>query len=573
MGAVGAAALPSQALTRQLSQRESPSGGGASEKALHERNIAGGAGRDSLFPQDGKDGLGQGAQHLEAAPVVHTGVLEAGGAEGAVGLEVLTLEVDGHDLVAVPAADFVPEAALRVHRGVLGADVVCQIADDPQVGAGDGVQHHPDGLGGVHGVVVDALHREEHALLLADGQDLAQAAKECFLRFPAADGGLLCHVGGLAAHAAGAESLCHRHLTQGLRHLGAALVLVRIAQLNVGALHGDGHAALPDGGIGGGHQLGGHVCIAFDALHGLGVGQLGAAEPCVPDGAEQFLHAATAKIVAPCADDEFRHPASSLRSAEQTLGKHPELLAPPVPVVGDVAAPDFEVAGEADFAQGVGQSLSVGEGIALIAALTHAEKQTVLLGLGQNIPVADAVLVQSGEGAAAEDEVVLCAAEEAAHIVEAGEAHCTRKGPGTAQAALDGLIGTGVHAHAPDEGLLFALGGVQLRDARGQLAGEVDEILLLHLGPAAGRRIAGQQALAVDAVGAEELDPALVQQTGRCVGHPVVLPVVEAAAPGGQCQHRHTAAAVDLELHLAVEHRAPLLIISAFHHENAPPVR
>ena len=78
-----------EALTRQLSQRESLSGGGASEKALHERKIAGGAGRDSLFPQDGKEGLGQGAQHLEAAPVVHTGVLEAGGLEGAVGLEAL----------------------------------------------------------------------------------------------------------------------------------------------------------------------------------------------------------------------------------------------------------------------------------------------------------------------------------------------------------------------------------------------------------------------------------------------------------------------------------------------------
>ena len=35
-------------------------------------------------------------------------------------------------------------------------------------------------------MVVDALHREEHTLLLADGQDLAQAAKQCFLRFPAA---------------------------------------------------------------------------------------------------------------------------------------------------------------------------------------------------------------------------------------------------------------------------------------------------------------------------------------------------------------------------------------------------
>ena len=84
-------------------------------------------------------------------------------------------------------------------------------------------------------MVVDTLHREEHTLLLADGQDLAQAAKQCFLRFPAADGGLLCHVGGLAAHAAGPESFCHRHLAQGFRYLSAALVLVRIAQLNVGA--------------------------------------------------------------------------------------------------------------------------------------------------------------------------------------------------------------------------------------------------------------------------------------------------------------------------------------------------
>ena len=89
--------------------------GGASEKALHERNIAGGAGRDSLLPQDGEDGLGQGAQHLEAAFVVHAGILEAGGVEGAVGLKVLALEVDGRDLIAVPAADLVSDAALGVH--------------------------------------------------------------------------------------------------------------------------------------------------------------------------------------------------------------------------------------------------------------------------------------------------------------------------------------------------------------------------------------------------------------------------------------------------------------------------
>ena len=547
--------------------------GGASEKALHERNIAGGAGRDSLLPQDGEDGLGQGAQHLEAAFVVHAGILEAGGVEGAVGLKVLALEVDGHDLIAVPAADLVPDAALGVHRGVLGADVIRKVADDPEVGAGDGVQHHPDGLGGIHGMVIDALHREEHALLFADGDDLAEAAKQGLLRLFAAHGGLLCHIGGLAAHAAGPESLCHRHLTQGLRHLGAALVLVCIAQLDVGAVYGDGHAALLDGGVGGVHQRRGHVCIALDPLHGLGVGQLGAAKACVSDGAEQRFHAVTAKIMASCADDKFRHPASSLRSAEQTLGKHPELLAPPVPVVGDVAAPDFEVAGQAGLLQGVGQSLRVGEGVTLVTALTHAEQEGVLLGLGQQVFVADAVLPQGGEGAAAEDKVVLTAAEEAAHVVQARQTHRARKDPGAAQAALDGLIGAGVHASAPDEGRLFGLRGVQRGDAGGQLGSQVDEILFLHLGPAAGRLMARQQALGVDAVGAEELHLSLVQQPCCGLGHPVVLPVVETAAPGGQCQHRHAAVAVDLELHRAVEHRAPLFVISAFHPEKLLPVR
>ena len=212
--------------------------GGASEKALHERNIADGAGRDSLLPQDGEDGLGQGAQHLEAAFVVHAGILEAGGVEGAVGLKVLALEVDGRDLIAVPAADLVPDAALGVHRGVLGADVVRQIADDPQVGAGDGVQHHLDGLGGVHGMVIDALHREEHALLFADGDDLAEAAKQGLLRLFAAHGGLLCHVGGLAAHAACPQCLAYSQLALEIGYIAKSALII-YGQLDIGAQHGD----------------------------------------------------------------------------------------------------------------------------------------------------------------------------------------------------------------------------------------------------------------------------------------------------------------------------------------------
>lgn len=44
-----------------------------------------------------------------------------------------------------------------------------------------------------------------------------------------------------------------------------------------------------------------------------------------------------------------------------------------------------------------------------------------------------------------------------------------------------------------------------------------------------------------------------------------VLPIVKAAAPGRQCQHRHAAVAVALKLHGAVQHRAPFLIINTIH--------
>ena len=70
----------------------------------------------------------------------------------------------------------------------------------------------------------------------------------------------------------------------------------------------------------------------------------------------------------------------------------------------------------------------------------------------------------------------------------------------------------------------------------------------------------------VDAVGGKELELAAAQQGSHCFGHPVVFPIVETAPAGGQGQHRHTGRAIDLELHFAAEHPAPLFIIGTLHH-------
>ena len=106
----------------------------------------------------------------------------------------------------------------------------------------------------------------------------------------------------------------------------------------------------------------------------------------------------------------------------------------------------------------------------------------------------------------------------------------------------------------------------EMEDAYDELSGQVDEILFLQLGAAAGRDVPGPQTFGVDAVGGEELDLACVQQGSHRIGHPIVLPIVKAAAPCGQRQNRHTGGAVDLELHLAAEHPAPLFVIGTLHH-------
>ena len=62
--------------------------------------------------------------------------------------------------------------------------------------------------------------------------------------------------------------------------------------------------------------------------------------------------------------------------------------------------------------------------------------------------------------------------------------------------------------------------------------------------------IRDRHGLTIDAVSAEQLHLAFVQQLGNGVRHTVVLPIVKAAAAGRQGQHRHTGAAIHLELHL-----------------------
>ena len=89
----------------------------------HKGDVAGSAGGDGFLAQDREGGLRHLLQHGEAACIVHAGILQAGGVQGAVRPEVLAFEVDGGDLVAVPAAHLVPDAALRVQRSVLRADV------------------------------------------------------------------------------------------------------------------------------------------------------------------------------------------------------------------------------------------------------------------------------------------------------------------------------------------------------------------------------------------------------------------------------------------------------------------
>ena len=89
-------------------------------KLFHECDVAGSAGGHSLLTQDRQNCLRQLAQHGKAALVVYAGIFQRGGVQRAVGLEVLALEVDGGDLVAVPGADLVPQAALCVSEASSG---------------------------------------------------------------------------------------------------------------------------------------------------------------------------------------------------------------------------------------------------------------------------------------------------------------------------------------------------------------------------------------------------------------------------------------------------------------------
>ena len=235
--------------------------------------------------------------------------------------------------------------------------------------------------------------------------------------------------------------------------------------------------------------------------------------------------------------------------------------------MGHVAAPHFQMSGQALGLQHISQCLSVGLGVILVGTLTGAEDETVFLGLDQCQLVGDAVLLQVQQGRTAQHQIVVLDTPEAAQVVDAAHAHGTGKQVGAAQTAVHGLISAQIHTGAPDLGALLGL--VQGQDAGSQLGSQVNKILLLCLGPAAQRQIPVQHAFTVHAVGTEQLDLALVQQLGNGVRHAVVLPVEKAAAAGGQSQHRHTGAAIYLKLHLAVQHTAPLFVIGTLHHNQS----
>ena len=219
--------------------------------------------------------------------------------------------------------------------------------------------------------------------------------------------------------------------------------------------------------------------------------------------------------------------------------------------------------------QQVGQRLRVGFGIVLVGTLTGTEHQAVFFGLCQSQLVGNALFAQIQQGRGAQYQIILLAAPEAGQIIDAGKADGPRKLLRAAQAAVHCVHSAQINAHTPQPGALC--GTVQGQHTGSQLSGKVDEILFFHLGPAAHRGIAVQHGLTIDAVSAEQLHLAFVQQLGDGVRHTVVLPIVKAAAAGGQSQHRHTGAAIHLELHFAVQHTAPLFVIGTLDHKSSTP--
>ena len=69
--------------------------------------------------------------------------------------------------------------------------------------------------------------------------------------------------------------------------------------------------------------------------------------------------------------------------------------------MGHVAAPQFQMGGQALGLQHIGQCLGIGLGVILVGTLTGAEDEAVFLGLGQCQLVGDAVLLQVQQGRAA----------------------------------------------------------------------------------------------------------------------------------------------------------------------------
>ena len=81
-------------------------------------------------------------------------------------------------------------------------------------------------------------------------------------------------------------------------------------------------------------------------------------------------------------------------------------FAPPVPVVGHIAAPDLQMGGQSLILQGIADALGILQSIPLVGTLTGAQQEGVFLCLGKGELVGNAAPAQVKQGTAAQDQIV-----------------------------------------------------------------------------------------------------------------------------------------------------------------------
>ena len=151
--------------------------------------------------------------------------------------EVVTFEVDSHDLIPQQCAHIVPDAVLCVY--ILSRYKVAHVKDDLQIRAAHRVQNVARGCGRVHAVIGHRLDAYGNTERLSGGQNLRQTAAEQLLRLCTGRAGrLLGHGRGLGADAACPQCLAYSQLALEIGNIAKA-ALVIYSQLDIGAQHGN----------------------------------------------------------------------------------------------------------------------------------------------------------------------------------------------------------------------------------------------------------------------------------------------------------------------------------------------